>query len=311
MPLKKSLGLLVVCIALAVIAAACGADGDVVSGDTSTSVPVVTTTTTSERSGIDLTALPLGDGKLSTAPEAGSVYSCQTTFNGPGAFADGPWIQGDTYDLTTKATVDGAVSWDGVFEIVLEGDERVFTANLLPDHPTGEYPVAADDDAANYDRNPNSISEQDVSFRLPANPTMASEPSCVGLGAIGFLLTGSVFFNALDAQGLDAVAHEIQDACQGHPEMTGVYHYHNVSMCVGDAASRHSAPVGYVLDGFAIYGYAGEEGEDMTNAHLDECHGHAHDVDWDDATLELYHYHATSEYPYMVGCYRGSPITIN
>jgi len=38
----------------------------------------------------------------------------------------------------------------------------------------------------------------------------------------------------------------------------------------------------------------------MTNADLDECHGHAH------GTLG-YHSHATIEYPYTVGCYRGTP----
>ena len=43
------------------------------------------------------------------------------------------------------------------------------------------------------------------------------------MGPIGFLLTGGVFFNALDAQGKDAVAHEVQDRCQGHPERSGAY----------------------------------------------------------------------------------------
>jgi hypothetical protein len=38
----------------------------------------------------------------------------------------------------------------------------------------------------------------------------------------------------------------------------------------------------------------------MSNADLDECHGHEH------GSLG-YHYHATIEYPYTVGCYRGTP----
>ena len=37
----------------------------------------------------------------------------------------------------------------------------------------------------------------------------------------------------------------------------------------------------------------------MSNDQLDECHGHTHD-------FLGYHYHATIEYPYTVGCYRGN-----
>ena len=39
----------------------------------------------------------------------------------------------------------------------------------------------------------------------------------------------------------------------------------------------------------------------MTNNDLDECHGHDHGQIG-------YHYHATIEYPYTVGCYKGNPI---
>ncbi|HEX2620911.1 MAG TPA: hypothetical protein VHL11_12205, partial [Phototrophicaceae bacterium] len=44
---------------------------------------------------VDLEHLPLGDGKISTEPQAGYIWSCQTTFNGGGAFRDGDWINGD------------------------------------------------------------------------------------------------------------------------------------------------------------------------------------------------------------------------
>ena len=58
-------------------------------------------------------ALPLGDGKISTAPKVGYVFSCQTTFGGiGGAQAIGPWIDetGRTWDRTTKISVQGSVS---------------------------------------------------------------------------------------------------------------------------------------------------------------------------------------------------------
>ncbi len=44
---------------------------------------------------IDLTELPLGDGKVSGGPVAGSIWSCTTSFGRGGAFQNGPWIHCD------------------------------------------------------------------------------------------------------------------------------------------------------------------------------------------------------------------------
>jgi hypothetical protein len=238
----------------------------------------------------------------------GWIWACRTDPNAGGAFQDGPWIRGDgTYDFTAKAIVDGAVTWPHHFEMSLQGDRRVFTSNDLPNHATGIYPIAQNDDAYQYDRNPNSVTTQNIQVELPANPTLAAQPSCVP-GTIGILLTGSVLFNALDAPGRDAVAHETQDACQGHPERTGVYHYHNLTTCLADTPSSdgHSALMGYILDGFGIYGHHGEGGRELTSADLDECHGHTHPIEWDGQMVTMYHYHATWDFPYTVGCMRGA-----
>ena len=129
------------------------------------------------------------------------------------------------------------------------------------------------------------------------------------MGAIGVGLTGSVFFNALDALGRDAVAHEVQDMCQGHPQGAGRYHYHNLTGCLVDEHNGgHSELVGYAMDGFGIYGHHNEDGSIVTNADLDECHGHKHEIEWDGVKKDMYHYHATYEYPYTVGCFKGKPV---
>ena len=44
----------------------------------------------------------------------------------------------------------------------------------------------------------------------------------------------------------------------------------------------------------------------LTNADLDECHGHTHTITWDGKAVVMYHYHATREFPYTVGCFRGA-----
>jgi len=258
-------------------------------------------------SNVDLTHLQLGDGKVFTSPQVGYVYSCMTQFNGGGAQGTGNWMNGDgTWDATKKAVVDGSVTWPHAFDISLQGDQRVFVGNDLPDHPTGIFPIAAADDAYAIDRNPNSIKAQTVSFGVPANPVIAVQPTCVG-GEVGIMLSGVVIFSAFDAEGRDAVAHEVQDNCHGHPQSSGFYHYHSLSDCITDNSSGHSALIGYAFDGFGIYGYYGEDSRELTNADLDECHGHTHVIEWNGQLVEMYHYHATHEFPYVVGCFKGTP----
>jgi hypothetical protein len=261
---------------------------------------------------LDLTNLPIGDYKISTTPQVGYVYRCgngQANTGIGGAQVAGPWIRSDsTFDFTAKAVVDGAVDWAAHrFTITLEGDVRRLEGNNLPNHPTGVYPIPSSDDAYQYDRNPNRIAEQSLTVNLPALPTPAAQPGCLTPGAIAVLTSGVVVFDGLDALNRDAVAHETQDGCQGHPQVEGAYHYHNLTDCLEDPGDGHSALVGYALDGFGLYGVRGETGEPLTNADLDECHGHTHLIEWDGQMVELYHYHATYEYPYTIGCFRGEP----
>lgn len=257
-------------------------------------------------------SLLLGDGKISSAPRKGYVFACQSRFNGGGAFRTGPWVRDGKWYPREKATVDGSVTWpDSRISVDLEGEERVVRANNLPSHPTGRFPVARSDDAYRYDRNPNAIRAQDILLRLPALPEAAVQASCVPMGMIGFALTGAAIFNAFDAMGRDAPAYELQDSCNGHPERRGQYHYHNYSPCMPERGDAHSPLLGYMLDGFGIYGPHGEDGEVLTSADLDACHGHSHEVEWDGKVRRLYHYHFTDDYPYTIGCYRGTPLRLH
>jgi hypothetical protein len=45
----------------------------------------------------------------------------------------------------------------------------------------------------------------------------------------------------------------------------------------------------------------------MTNADLDACHGTTSKVMWNGKKVRMYHYVATWEFPYTVGCFRGTP----
>jgi hypothetical protein len=61
------------------------------------------------------------------------------------------------------------------------------------------------------------------------------------------------------------------------------------------------------LDGFGIYGPRGDDGKMVTNAQLDECHGHKHPVEFNGTIQNIYHYHLNNEYPFSIGCFRGTP----
>ena len=260
---------------------------------------------------LDPRALPLGDGRVSAEPRRGYVFSCATRFRGGGAQHAGNWIHGSTWDATAKIAIRGSVDWPNArFAVATEHGRRRITGNGLPiNHTTGIFPVQRSDPAYLVDRNPNSIQEQQISVSLPLSPAVAATPNCVPMGMIGVALTGVAIFSALDAAGRDAVAHEVQDLCNGHPEMRGEYHYHGPTGCIPGATGSNTL-VGYALDGFGIYSAYDENGRELTDADLDECHGRVSRIVWDGRETTMYHYVLTREYPYTIGCFRGTPLRV-
>ncbi|MEP6620666.1 MAG: YHYH protein [bacterium] len=299
---RNSAGLGLLRAALLGIVAACGgAPPTAATPPGSPTVPAVVP---------ELTALPLGDGNISTSPRVGYVYSCQTTFGNNGApLGSAPWIAGSTWNQTSKPTVQGEVLWpNSHVSITVVGAERIVSANNLPSHATGVFPIDRSDPVHQYDGNPNPIAEQTILLRLAASPQAAAAPTCVPQGLIGFTTSGAALYNALDGAGRDAAAHEVQDRCAGHPQGMGQYHYHSWSTCLHDVAesqSQHSDLIGYALDGYGVFGQLGEGGRRLANADLDACHGHTHAIPWDGQSQTMYHYHMTREYPYSVGCFHG------
>ena len=269
--------------------------------------------------------LPLGDGKVTTSgPKRGYVYSCGSGLRaaggaaggppgGGGAQVEGPWIHGDgTFDLTAKATVDGSVHWPDA-KLQRDGDEAA--ARLQR-----QRPARAGDDRR--------ISGQVERRRLPVRPQSQLDPraerpllaapppearrrrpSCLSMGPIGIAKNGVAIFNALDAGDRDAVAHEVQDSCGGHPQQSGVYHYHDIPSCLTRGESKHRASglVGWALDGYPIYGPRGHGGKLLTDGDLDACHGQTSKVFYEGRWQRIYHYNATLEYPYTLACFHGTP----
>lgn len=268
---------------------------------------------------LDCAKLPLGDLKYTlSGPKAGDVYVCNAPQNGSPVVQNAPWLNAsaETWDAPEKIAVVGSVSWPGRFSesVSQSGATRTIMSNGLPVAPmtTGTFPIAPSDPAWRYDHNPNSIGAQNFDVSVPVNPAVNATPSCLSGGAIGITVTGVAVFDGFDAAGYDAVAREEQDACHGHPDQSSTYHYHGwLQACVPDAGSpaHNSSLLGYAADGFGIYGpwYGGKI---LTSADLDVCHGATSAVMWDGKLVTMYHYVSTYDFPYTLGCYRGTPVQL-
>ena len=269
----------------------------------------ITPTLCSDSEGPTCTSLRLGDTHLTTtSPAQGKLFACvagnaRAPGSDPARITWIDWAAGTWHLLAKPFLPAGSFSpQSGSVSVSEVGGIRSITVNNLPvDGKIGDWPMTQYAMLSAIDRNPGVPAATNVTFNIPISPVVSVTPSCTSLGAIGVTLNGVVLYNAVDARGNDAVAHEIVDEFGGHPAMSA-YHYHYLPERLDSApmSDGHSGLVGYIRDGFGLYGYDGEGGVELTNADLDECHGHDHQP-------LGYHYHATIEYPYTIGCYRGDP----
>ncbi|GAA5524409.1 hypothetical protein Maes01_00966 [Microbulbifer aestuariivivens] len=267
----------------------------------------------------DLTHLPIGDTLIfqriqgDDEPEVGKLWLCRLPEDGAGAAPSSDWTNADgSWNYILKPQVEGENYYDSELTVTLDGaGKRIITGNALPTTPTGTFPVERGTTAFEYDKNPNEISSHQVEIIFDAIPSVNPRPSCVGFGATGISLTGAPIYQGSSTVGTDASAFEMLDMSGGHTDGTETYHYHFVAQPVLEALDPddggHSRLMGYIRDGFGIFGPRGEDGEILTSADLDECHGHSHEIEWDNEIREMYHYHWTYDFPYNVGCIKGTP----
>ena len=135
-------------------------------------------------------------------------------------------------------------------------------------------------------------------WSIPLQPVYASVPLSTRThlmkGAVAIAINGIPIFNALNNRGEDAFLIGELDQWGGHCGRADDYHYHAAPMhLTGNTSNK---PIAFALDGFAVYGAKEPDGSSM--AALDTCHGHS-------ISGGVYHYHGTSQYPYVVGAMRG------
>jgi len=208
----------------------------------------------------------------------------------------GRWVDLFSYHLLDS-------NKDGIPNLRLSHDSThlIIRSQGYPNHPTAIFPNSG---------NPNTIRVQDFTFRLPLVPKKSGVITRLPMGPVGMALNGVVFFNPFEMAGLNAVEGYDEvwlDACCGHPQQTGVYHYHKYPTCVKspfkDTGAGHSPIIGFAFDGFPVYGPYESEGTlamELTNERaLDACNGHEDEQ-------RGYHYHVTpNRFPYILGGYAG------
>ena len=215
---------------------------------------------------------------------------------------------GERYlDLFTYHAKDS--NKDGIPNLKLshDADFLIMESQGYPNHPTAVFPNSG---------NPNSIRVQQFTFRLPLKPRKADVITRLPMGPIGTAINGVVFFNPFEMEGMNAVEgyNEVWlDSCCGHPQQSGVYHYHKYPSCVkspfADDGQQHSPVIGIAWDGYPVYGPyddGGKMAKDLTGDQaLDVCNGHSDPV-------RGYHYHVTpGRFPYIIGGYVGVVETSN
>ncbi len=214
-------------------------------------------------------------------------------------------------DAETLTAVLESAQWADNVTITTDGSTVTFESDGLPSH---EYLDAYLADGQNGKYVAGGVSSYDASFSFPLVPTVADSPTTSGNGTIGVAISGAVFFNPYEGNGTATVANDDNetidgvpfiDACGGHPLPNAIsYHYHGIPYCITEAVDtpgEHSVLIGYIFDGYPIYGPQDVDGEEPTD--LDECMGHFGPTpEFPDG---IYHYHVSSVANYITECYHG------
>lgn len=155
---------------------------------------------------------------------------------------------------------------------------------------------------------PNTIATQSITMKIPIFPALSASHTATPMGIMGMAINGVALFNQYAAGGTPLEGEKAGfDQSWGHPQMTGMYHYHVEPKHITTSKGNESL-IGFLLDGFPVYAPY-ENGALVSETSLDVYHGHSSKTA--DFPTGIYHYHVTSNSPYINGSgFYGTPGTI-
>lgn len=249
-----------------------------------------------------------------------------------------------TSSVTTNqyATAYKSVAWGSTVTVTYPSScEMTITTTGLPDYTPNAYylaPASGNATVVAYTSQTNTAlavisyqtgiepSLKGSTATIDVCPTKAATTTATGLGAIGYLISGTAMFNPYemnattaaiadngsytfkDSNGVQQTAYFL-DQCGSHSNGT-TWHAHGNPACVTSQVDTSTGPshiIGIALDGFPIYGGRDINGSVITVSQLDGCNGIT------SATPEFpngaYHYvlpiGVTSKYA-SINCYSGT-----
>ncbi len=140
--------------------------------------------------------------------------------------------------------------------VSVEDGVRTIETNALPNHDTGDFP---------NDGNPNTITEQDLTWEFPSEGTFIGDASSVrmtGVAVNGVKFEPGTGESVSCSSGENYRIEALQDLYDlgldfnnAHVQPTGEYHYHGISELLVDAYDNDGdlVHIGFASDGFLIY----------------------------------------------------------
>jgi len=275
-------------------------------------------------------------GTILGEPVRGGLDVCDYKFLngvplGPIQVLESPWRRGLNLSIPAmkESAVAGAVKMKHNFKMTETKTTRTFKGNGIPPFPVGEFPILPDNPAYKFYSKTPTFAPWYTSDKIPIEPYKLDvsitkypkankKPSCLPSLVMGVALDGITWHAEIAADQtpegqvrfFDPNGGIPTDNCFGHP-WDAHYHIHGFSWkCLTkkiDSGTKASPLYGYAFDGFGIYGPLDENGKWITNDQLDECHGRTARVMFNGKMQKIYHYVLNNEYPYSIGCFRGTP----
>jgi hypothetical protein len=178
----------------------------------------------------------------------------------------------------------------GLQKVTLGGSPYVeVTTNSEPNYLTSYYGVSSLCYSSTITGSPNSnlISSHTMVMDVPLNPNASAQT--MNYGAVGVAINGVAIYDNQAAPGDDIYLEAISfDACQGHPDPSGIYHYHAEPYAI---SYNDDHLIGVLRDGYFVYGRVDTGGAAPA---LDADGGHTGITAYSSG-VSVYHYHVNEQ----------------